>query len=158
MTITIVDGEVGQEFCIPNVEIKIFIKSISTKNSNISSEKRLVVEINNPSIKFSSNNVLIGNGFVFKIYFNYLNNLIFFFSAAVEIRKYFASDCLVRTASRSMNHQHLSIEEKNNNALYVGFMSINIVTCEKTVMSVRRMSVCDNCTTNIIEQSNDFLV
>lgn len=64
---------------------------------------------------------------------------------------------MVRTGSRSMNH-YLPVEERNNNALYVGFMSIDTVTCQETVMSVRRMSVCDGCTTNIIEQSNDFLV
>lgn len=71
MTITVVDGEVGQEFCIKNVEIKITARTVSLKNgTNHSFTPQLVVEINSPSIKFSTEEVLIGNRFDL-LYFNF---------------------------------------------------------------------------------------
>lgn len=64
MTITVVDGEVGHEFCIPNVEVNIVVKTDLVKKGNFSLIHQIAVEINNPSIKFSTNEVLIGNRFV----------------------------------------------------------------------------------------------
>uniref|UniRef100_A0A915EP08 Uncharacterized protein n=1 Tax=Ditylenchus dipsaci TaxID=166011 RepID=A0A915EP08_9BILA len=84
--------------------------------------------------------------------------------ADVEIQQYLGSVCsepilhngggsystLSRMGSRAL--------AANRTQVHLGHMSLNVIASERTEPSVRRISACDGCATNIIEQSNDFLV
>ncbi|KAI1719666.1 hypothetical protein Ddc_08887 [Ditylenchus destructor] len=105
--------------------------STITKKHEITNASQIWVEINHPAIKFKTEEVLIGN------------------RADVEIQKYLdPTTQLVRMSSRSSEH----------NRVYVGTMVVNVVASVKTEPSSRRMSGCEGCATNVISQSDDFLV
>jgi len=138
MQITVVDGETGDKFCIENVAVTRIPKVNAITNS-----LNYWIEINHSAIKFKTKEVLIGN------------------RADVEIQKYLGTTMysewsigngmgtLSRTGSRSIEHK---------TQVHVGSMTLNIAASERTEPSIRRVSACDGCATNIIEQSNDFLV
>jgi len=136
MQIIVVDGETGDKFCIENVAVTRIPKVNAITNS-----LNYWIEINHSAIKFKTKEVLIGN------------------RADVEIQKYLGTTMysewssgngtLSRTDSRSIVHK---------TQVHIGAMTLNVVASERTEPSIRRISACDGCATNIIEQSNDFLV
>lgn len=56
MLVTIVDGETGDKYCIEKVFIKIF-----TKIQEITQIKQQWIEISHPSLKYRTDELLIGN-------------------------------------------------------------------------------------------------
>lgn len=71
MTLSMVDGEVGQKFVVRNVEVRISPRNGNSNSSSgsgmdeiIASSPQLWVEINHVAIRFRTSDVFIGNRYI----------------------------------------------------------------------------------------------
>ncbi|CAK5072750.1 unnamed protein product [Meloidogyne enterolobii] len=127
--ITVVDDETGDKFYIKDVIIKL------VHEEGIVQKSTPKIEIDTTGIKFSSDEVLIGNRL-----FNYL--------ADIEIHRYLQPD--------SMNTESSTKEDRW--VVHVGKMHLRLVASEMKFPQIKRSSISQPDDTVIEWVQNDFLV